>query len=298
MNFGKSVLINLAKPCVLIAIILMQESAFGWSEYVDCEGAPGKRATQFFSMTTYSNAQANSGNTSCRMGIRKGTDGWGEWGGVIDFPKALRAGEELWARVNLFVPNDFDYTASPQLKFMRVHTRSPGHDNMGYLDFLVTPDGPTHWDSGRNKQTNAPYYYYYETKVRQAFPGNYESDRIQKGKWESYEIYYKFDTRSVSEGGTGRVRIWKNNKLLADLPNQVTLKENSTEAHALFLFTYWNGPVPKTQYLFIDDIILTTSNPGKVDAKGNPYIGGSTGVANQELERNPIAPKGLQINRH
>ena len=148
--------------------------------------------------------------------------------------------------------------------------------------------------SGANKkQTDSPYYYYYETVVRQEYPGVFSGDRIEKGVWESYEIYYKFDTLSVDEGGTGVVRIWKNNKLLSNLTNQITLNNSTTVADSFYLFTYWNGNAPKDQHLYIDDIIMTSDTPVNTDDNGFRFIGGSIGSDSRSVS--PMPPSGLEV---
>lgn len=284
---------HILKPLVFILAGLVGANASGWTSHEECEGTINERVPGFFTLTTYSNDQVGTGSTSCQMGIKAGTDGWATWGGSMSFPSTLAKGQELWIRLSMFVPNDFNYSGSPQLKFMRTHTRASGGGNAGYLDFLITPDGPTHWDDANKKQTDSPYYYYYETVVRQEYPGVFSGDRIEKGVWESYEIYYKFDTLSVDEGGTGVVRIWKNNKLLSNLTNQITLNNSTTVADSFYLFTYWNGNAPKDQHLYIDDIIMTSDTPANTDDNGFRFIGGSIGSDSRSVS--PMPPSGLEV---
>lgn len=279
----------------LFVLMFGHGSAHGWTEFENCEGVEDVKVPGFFSLTKYTSEKVKAGSTSCRMGISSGTDGWGTWGGTMAFPSDLAKGDELWIRLNMFVPTDFNYTGSPQLKFMRVHTKTSSGGHLGYLDFLVTPNGPTHWDSNIGIQSDAPYYYYYESVVRQIYPGTYQNDRIQKGVWESFEIYWELDNVSVDSGGNGRVRIWKNNKLLGDYTNQTTLTNSTDLADSFFLFTYWNGNAPKTQHVYIDDIVMTSDRPDNVDAHGNYFIGGENSDPAPEYSR-PSPPSEMQIS--
>ena len=275
-----------------ICCLSLASHVSAWSLSQDCDGPLGDRVKEMFNATTYSNEQVKSGSTSCRLAVRKGTVGWGEFGAMMPFPAPLEKDQELWIRLDMFVPEGFDYTGSPQLKFMRVHTKSEAGENYGYLDFLITPDGPSHWSKALGGKTDAPFYFYYETVVNQEYPGSYEKDRIRKGEWESFEIYYYLDSVSTDNNGKGRVRIWKNDELLADLPSQTTLKTASAVADSFLLFTYWNGGSPKDQHLYIDNIMITSDKPSNVDAFGNRFIG--KGAAKAQSNK-PIAPTNIRI---
>jgi hypothetical protein len=275
-----------------ICCLAVTSHVSAWSMRQDCEGPLGVKVDGMFKATTYTNEQVKAGSTSCRLAVRKGTVGWGEFGAMMLFPEPLVKGQELWIRLDLFVPEGFDYTANPQLKFMRVHTQSRAGENFGYLDFLITPDGPSHWSKKLNGLTDAPFYFYYETVVNQEYPGSYEKDRIKKGQWESFEIYYYLDSVSTENNGRGRVRIWKNEELLADLPSQTTLKNAEAVANSFLLFTYWNGGSPQDQHLYIDNIVITSDRPSNVDAAGYSFIG--KGSAKAESPK-PMAPNNIKI---
>ncbi len=103
------------------------------------------------------------------------------------------------------------------------------------------------------------------------------------------------DYRSVADGGTSRVRVWKNGKLLAELNDIQTLKSKASYADRFLIFTYWNGGKPdgsgslpsKDQYLFVDDLILTTDTPSNHDMYGNPMIG--------DISITPKPPMSLKV---
>jgi hypothetical protein len=269
----------------LAAVSLAQPMlANAWTTHIDCEGGTllskvlegtlGRFSTTFMK-TLYSNEQVSGGSQSCKMGISQGSDGWGEWGGIYQFPTKLTQGSQLWIRLNVYVPTTFNYTGQPWLKFMRVHTASASNSNQGYLDLYINPLNGTVWDQSLYKDVVAPFTFYYEGKPVPHTLGTRPTHNIALGKWESYEIHYQLDDVPKNKGGTGNIRIWKNNLLIADFSDQVTLADATTYAEGFYLFTYWNGNGPTTQSLYVDDIIITSDLPAKRDANGNPFIGGA-----------------------
>jgi hypothetical protein len=225
-----------------------------------------------------------------KMSINAGDTGFGSWGGRITFSNLglpnLVPGDEVWYSVKVYMPVGFDYSSNPHLKFMRLHTASPGRSNEGYNDLYITPDGPNHWDGSKN--SDDPYFFIKEQQDVMMLFGNYNTDRPQRGVWETYEVYLKMDYVSASNGGTSRVRVWKNGKLLADLPNIQTLNSAQSYANQFLLFTYWNGGAPKTESLYVDDLIITTDTPSKRDINGFPMIG--------DIVASPNAPSNFKVN--
>ncbi|MBW3225626.1 polysaccharide lyase [Marinobacter adhaerens] len=214
-----------------------------------------------------------NGEKAAKLTVTGGSTAFGEWGGIINFPEALGKGEEVWFSVNTFFPEGFDYDSSGEgwhLKFLRVHTSTTSGENRGYNDWYLNPEGST-----------IPHKYICECQQRW-FDFGTRSEEIQRGQWESYEMYIKFDDVPQDEGGTALVRVWKNGKLLREITGAKTLygpDDISSRAH---LFTYWNGGAPKTQFMYVDDIIITNETPNFRDAFGNPYTTGDTGVSRPE----------------
>lgn len=279
--------------------LLQPNEASAWTQHIDCEGGTvgakvaqgtANSFTNSFTSTVYSKTQVGTGAQSCQMGIPQGSDGWGIWGGIYQFPTHPTAGSQLWVRVSVFVPSGFNYTGSPMLKFMRVHTASPSSQNQGYLDLYINPPTGTVWDSSLKKDVSAPYQFYYEGNPIPHTLGVRPTNDIAFGKWETYEINYHLDTKSKSQGGTGEVLIWKNNQLLADLTDQTTLADPATYAESFYLFTYWNGNAPATQSLYVDDIIVTTDTPANKDAAGHPYIGSAVPGGTSTGSTAPVVP--------
>lgn len=292
-KFVKNLAISATVSC---AFLLSSSGAYAWAMKDDCEGV--SKNMGLFSLSSYSSEQAASGSKSCKLGIAQGTDGWGSWGGTYTFPTKLNAGSELWIRVSLYVPEGFNYTANPWLKFMRVHTASPSVSNQGYLDLYMVPDNQLLWDPNAKKDVYAPFDFYYEGKAITRPVGKAPTNNIVKGKWETYEIYYKLDSRSKDAGGTGEVRIWKNNVLLNVLTDQQTLVDAQTYAESFYLFTYWNGGAPATQSLYVDDIVISSDTPSNRDANGYAFIGGSTvpsGTPAPTPVAAPVSPSNLTV---
>jgi len=231
-----------------------------------------------------------SGGKSCKHGITGGKFGFGEWGGIINFPNNLSKGDEIWIRIRTNFPIGFDYDGNPRLKFMRVRTWTADRGNRGYLDWYLN-----------NKGKVPPFAFIYEgfTDGEAWAEIGTADDAINLGVWETYEFYIKLDTQSVDMGGTGRMRAWKNGVLLKDMTNRVTLRVASDYADSFYLFTYWNNPsnptgAPKTQSMHIDDLVITTDQPLNKDSFGNSVIGMS-GFVPAPLQALPSSPLNLKV---
>jgi hypothetical protein len=305
MKTRRNLLAALALPALSLAL---PQLASAWTTNVSCQGgANGAHVAQggagqwtnSFTQTLYSTAVVPSGATeSCQMGITAGTDGWDTWGGIYSFPTHLGPGSNLWIRLALYVPSGFNYTANPWLKFMRVHTASPTSTNNGYNDLYINPSGGSIWDQALSAQVSTPFSYYYESQGMVRGVGT-SANKIAYGQWETYEIHYTLDTKPKNQGGQGEVKIWKNNVLIADLTDQLQLKDSSTYAESFFLFTYWNGNAPATQHLYVDSVTVTSDTPANRDAAGNPFIGGpvysSTSGTTTTSTVTPDPPTGVTV---
>lgn len=256
-------------------------------QVVEGKGTPYPVFSDAAGRTIYSTCPGNIQTGHCaEMSIKKGSDGWGTWGGRLNFKQLgvtdPGVGTSIWMSVKVFMPLGFDYTANPHLKFMRIHTSSKSVQNEGYDDLYITPIGSHYYNPGLKKNLlQPPFFFVKEQQNLLKRFGNNNLDRPKLGVWETYEVYMKMDYRSVANGGTSRVRIWKNGKLLAELNDIQTLKSKVSYADNFLIFTYWNGGKPngtgsvpsKNQHLFIDDLIVTTDTPSNRDILGNPMIG-------------------------
>jgi len=221
--------------------------------------------------STVTSAESASGNNSCKFANRTGNFGWG---GGFKLPSVMRKGDEGWVRFRLYMPNGFDYSATSggRLKFIRWTTKNSGGGNAGYMDWYWNAPGMV-----------PPFQVIREfdtcsTNCWQKF--GTASDAPVQGRWETYEMYIKLDDKAVDQGGTGRVRVWKNGKLMGDLTNRPTLPNDANDTVvSIKIFSYWNGGSPKNQFLYFDDLVATNVNPGSFDSQGNRYIGVGNFVA-------------------
>jgi hypothetical protein len=265
------------------AWLLQPLSASAWTWDNTCEGGTVGALvaqtsltgfTSTFSSTVYSKDQAATGTQSCKLGITAGSDGWGQWGGTITYPSKISSGGQVWARVSLFVPSGFNLTTNDGiLKFMRIHTANSGGSNVGYHDLLISLPGFLEYNALGKVLSSPAYVYSFEGFPNMQAVGTQATTPVGYGKWETFEMWVKFDTVAKASGGTGEVRIWKNNQLLLDTSQQ-TLVSSTDVSDYFYLFTYWNGNAPATQSLYVDDIIVSTDTPGNKDSAGNPCLCG------------------------
>lgn len=278
-----------AIACALLAAFLASPlPALAWSSRVDCEGGAantlpanktGPGAIFWGNNTRYSTEQVGTGKQSCKFSIKAGSEGWPssggplEWGSIFSLPASLKVGEELWVRVSVFLPNDFQIvTNTGQLKFIRLHTKTVT-TNTGCLDLLMGVKNTPLWDTLLKRDTYPPYIASFEGRPGLTMVGSRPIDDPALGRWETYEIYVKLDSVSVNNGGMGVMRVWKNNRLIINATNQVAAADKSGIVDSVYLFTYWNGTAPADQYAYMDDMILTNERPANRDANGYAFIG-------------------------
>lgn len=221
------------------------------------------------------------GSQAAKLTVTGGSTAFGEWGGIINFPENLGKGDEIWFSVNTFFPEGFNYDSTGEgghLKFLRIHVSTTGGDNRGYNDWYINPEA-----------SSVPHKFIYEGQQKW-FEYGTSSDKIQRGQWESYEMYVKYDDVPLDQGGNAVVRVWKNGRLLREITAAKTLASASDISDRAHLFTYWNGAAPKSQHMYVDDIIITTDTPPYTDSYGNP-IATQIGVAGEvEVRSKPVAP--------
>lgn len=213
--------------------------------------------------TTASAEKAYRGRQSARMAI-DATDrgGFGRWGGVIPIRPALPKGSEVWVRLYVYWPDDFQFSASPWMKFIRLHNRTGDGKNGGYNDIYIDKadgEGPV----------------FRTIKEGQNRWKTYEGPAIPRNRWERYEVYLSIDDRPVDAGGQGRFRVWRDGRLIFDRTDVPTISAADGTIDSLYLFTYWNNEQPPTQNVFVDDLTIATSAspPPNRDADGNRCVG-------------------------
>lgn len=260
---------SLIKTTAFIMALAISNPAFSWTRELTFESESiGAKATgtsldfdDAAGGSYITDEQVLRGEKAAKLTVTGGSTAFGEWGGIVNFPTALGKGDEIWFSVNTFFPEGFNYDSTGEgghLKFLRIHTSTPSGDNRGYNDWYINPEN-----------SSIPHKFICECQARW-FDYGTRSDRIQRGQWESYEMYVKFDNIPTDEGGTAIVRVWKDGRLLREITGAKTLGSSgdvSTRAH---LFTYWNGAAPKSQFMYVDDIIITSDTPRYRDSYGNP----------------------------
>ncbi len=260
---------QLLTTVVLTGVIsCMHTTAFGWSLVGDFEGgvvgqkANGPRGlSEAFGKSIIVDTMTFDGTRGAQMGIDAGVEGFGQWGGFMNYPVNLYEGSELWFRISTYFPADFIAVGNPRLKFMRVHTMTAVGANDGYLDLYILPNGGFSHD---NEITGVSTAENIQTGAATPF-----GVPLKKGAWETYEVYVKFH----SQPGTGIYRVWQNGKLMHENKTLKTLKTPSSWSDRSHIFTYWNGGAPKTQSMYIDDVLITNERPGCQDSNGNYMIG-------------------------
>lgn len=264
---------NISNMHKLLAILLTSSlcsTPFAWTITLDFDdGELGTRADNGGdgfngegSATLYSNTQKLKGN-SASVTIQEGDHGFGKWGGSIIYPEVLRKGDTLWFQMHAYYPEGYDnysYGEGGRLKFFRIHTAQSNGDHCCYNDLLwLGPNDPE------------PLAFSFEGQGGYSYVGN-QNDQITFNTWESYQVVTTFDSVAVDNGGLARIRIYKNDQLLADITDTQTLDADNHYADFTFLYTYWNGMAPKTQTMWVDEITLTNEPPETTDPFGFPML--------------------------
>ena len=195
------------------------------------DGAVGEKVARLDAGggTRYTAEQSYEGGKGAVLSAKRGRENYGRWGGRVVFPERLRKGDEIWWRVRTRWPKGMDYSANPRLKFLRIHTCSAAGKNHGYNDIYINPPG-----------SKVPFQFIYEGGQKWTKLGG-AAEAIVPDVWETYEYYVKLDDVAVADGGSARVRFWKNGKLVRDITDRKTLKTHDDYADSALLFTYWNS---------------------------------------------------------
>lgn len=296
---------NLSGIAISLAIGIFSGNSHAWVVKIDCnEGKNGVKVTESSALnnfgdaagrTEYTSEQYVEGGMGCKMQIEKGSVGWANWGGRKNLPTKLYKGSEIWVRVHTFFPEEFDYDSDGEgskVKFLRVHTMGEEDGkrgscvgaNEGYNDWYLHPTTKLFGDEA--------YGFIKECQGKWRFFGSFKNGiSIKKGVWETYEMYLKLDNVAASNGGQGLVRVWRNEELLGEFRDIRTLMTSKSYAVSLLMFTYWNGGSPKSQHMYMDDLIVTNERPGSQDSAGNPRIGTGEIQNSRVLSSPPVSPK-------
>jgi hypothetical protein len=229
----------------------------GFEDYADGVSLSGGKPFGAAGRTTASSESAHRGRLSARMAIHEGDKGgFGQWGGIIPIKPALPRGSEIWVRLYVLWPQDFEFSASPWMKFIRLHNRTAEGRNGGYNDLYVdNADGPKSV-LRTIKETHDHWL-------------TYDGPAIPRQRWERYEVYLFLDHESVDAGGKGRFRVWRDDELIFDRTDVPTIGTREGVIDYLYLFTYWNNEAPPTNHVFVDDLAIATSASPPPDRDGD-----------------------------
>ncbi len=233
-------------------------------------GADGSRLSPLYDAagrSRISAEKAKRGKQSARMEIRSGdAGGFGQWGAVLPIRPVLTKGQEIWVRLYVYWPANFEFSATPWMKFLRFHTRSADGKNRGYNDLYID----------RAEKNTSVLRTIKEMHDKWAV---YNGPSIAREKWERYEMYLSLDDVPADAGGKGRVRIWRDGNLIFNRGDVPTLSAATDVLDSFYLFTYWNNETPPNNHCYIDDLTIATSAspPPQRDAADNPIIGDWSG---------------------
>lgn len=222
------------------------------------EPAAGSDGLSSAFATVVSDAQAHGGERSAQCSIDEGADGFGAWGGSLDFPD-LHEGDEIWFRMYVYFPKGFDFwTDSGYLKLMRIHTAADNSDNEGYHDLFIMSDGS---GVAVGSEVAGPEGWHENNDWRSL------GTPVVPGQWYALEMYVLHSSEH------GIFRAWQDGVLVLEDTESFTLRSPTSIADFIYIFSYWNGSAPASQSAFIDDVVVTFETPCQVDADGNPMIG-------------------------
>lgn len=223
-------------------------------------------ATLSLSKTVFSSANPHGGLKSAKAHLDPGDVG-GEWGAWWTFPQKVYEGDEVWIRVWMYIPSNFDWSSDAHQKGLRISVKNSSKGSAGYFDaypgadsmYILNGPGLTnYWTSGAGGSAPCAN----DKSCFRFSPGTYG--------WESVEMYVK------ASATKGIFRVWRNGKLLINDMQSETLKAGSSGNYlaGIGVFTFFNNAgSPIAQDTYIDDVFITNEKPSNFDANGYPYIG-------------------------
>ncbi|MBL4689095.1 MAG: hypothetical protein JKY37_31170 [Nannocystaceae bacterium] len=204
----------------------------------------------------------HAGTRAARMEIMpEDAGGFGQWGGIVPLPD-LAAGRSVWVRLWVYWPAEFEFSAAPWMKFMRLHNATASGENAGYNDLYVD-------------QADEEVSVLRIIKEIHNIWEVYDGHPIARDQWERYEVQLVIDDVSVDDGGDARFRVWRDETLIFDRTDVPTLTTPDGVINGLYLFTYWNNEMPPHNVAYIDDLAISFDDapPPMLDDDGNPFLG-------------------------
>jgi hypothetical protein len=204
------------------------------------------------------------GLKSAKILWTQGSDGWGVGHGAFFYPQHVTDGQEVWARGYYYFASPWSFKSTPVSKILRIHIANSSGTNVGYHSILAGGDVNA-WDSILKKTSSTLGYIVANNEVSPNQPNT--GVMLDIDKWQCLEIYVKLSMISPI------TRIWKNGELIYEDTKYATISSSTDYADFSYIMTYWNGGAPQNQTEYVDEFIITTDKPSKIDSNGNPMIG-------------------------
>ncbi len=196
--------------------------------------------------SVYTTEQVYEGARSMKCTITAGSDGFGNWGGSINFPSNFERYDTLWCEVYAFFPTGYNITTTPgHLKFLRFRTNQANGSNRGYNDLYIQDDAVVGQRFKFIREGHDVWYYGGGT------------GQMVRNVWHRFTVKVVFDTVAKASGGQSQVRVWQNGALIISSDTILTLGGTTDYSNLFYLHTYWNnGNAPTTQSSYYDMLRL------------------------------------------
>lgn len=233
----------------------------GFENYKPEDSLSGNNPFDAAGRTRATDTVVHTGQGAARMEIRpEDGGGFGQWGGIVPLPD-VGAGGSVWVRLWVQWPSDFEFSAAPWMKFIRLHNRNIEGSNAGYNDLYV--------DNADGKQSVLRVI----KEIHDVWEV-YDGPPLPRDVWERYEMQIVVDDVPVDDGGQARFRVWRGDELIFDRTDVPTISAVGGVIDGLYLFTYWNNEAPPNNVMYIDELAIAIDEPPpNFDEQGNAYFG-------------------------
>lgn len=265
-------------------LLLFGNGAFAWTVVKNFNsgsvGSVAQGGSDAFSGAAggalYDDSRAYEGSKSAKLHVKGGTEGFGYWGGIVNFPQNVYRGEKVWLEMYIYVPSSFEVSTpgNGSLKFLRFKSSRSDGSHSGYVDMQIIDDGSSSSEEFRMlREGQAVWYYYGQNGV------------LSRDRWHRVNVELGVDNTPVSQGGSSYAKFWLNGYLLTTEKDIKAIMSGTDYMTSFYLFTYWNGTAPKDQHLWVDNIQISNQRPAWADELGSvPF-------------NPPSAPTGLAVSQ-
>lgn len=191
--------------------------------------------------TKYSDTYAYAGSKSGKCEIPAGSQGFGLFGGSLDYTDAVQ-GESIWTRLRLYFPTGFNFNTDFSLKTLRFHIVTAASAHVGYVDLYINSDRTLRYSNEIADTTL----------------------NIPGSPTLSYDTWITLEMQVLFHATTGAVRIWHDGTLVHEDTSETTLAAADGKSNYNLIFSYWNGGSP----LSLTSITGTFLDPASIS--GSP----------------------------